>query len=77
MICYLLEPGRAEALILRGCPVTADRVGRFPSYFQRVGMAASVPRKKLIEVSIPLEAINVASARQKAIRKGIPPTLHL
>src|ERR1700758_4821379 len=35
------------------------------------------PRKKLIEVSIPLEAINVASAREKSIRHGHPSTLHL
>ena len=34
-------------------------------------------RKKLIEVSIPLEAINVASAREKSIRQGHPSTLHL
>src|SRR6202521_4469953 len=40
-------------------------------------MAASVPRRKLIEVSIPLEAINVASAREKSIRHGHPSTLHL
>src|ERR1700729_3639232 len=40
-------------------------------------MAASGPRKKLIEVSIPLEAINVASAREKSIRHGHPSTLHL
>jgi putative DNA methylase len=35
------------------------------------------PRKKLIELSIPLEAINVASAREKLIRHGHPSTLHL
>jgi putative DNA methylase len=35
------------------------------------------PRKKLIEVSVPLEAINVASAREKSIRHGHPSTLHL
>ena len=40
-------------------------------------MTASAPRKKLIEVSIPLEAINVASAREKSIRHGHPSTLHL
>lgn len=39
-------------------------------------MTAAV-RKKLIEVSIPLEAINVASAREKSIRQGHPSTLHL
>jgi len=33
--------------------------------------------KKLIEVSIPLEAINIASAREKSIRHGHPSTLHL
>ena len=37
----------------------------------------SVVRKKLIEVSIPLEAINAASAREKSIRHGHPSTLHL
>ena len=34
-------------------------------------------RKKLIEVSIPLESINAASAREKSIRHGHPSTLHL
>ncbi len=34
-------------------------------------------RKKLIEVSMPLEAINKASAREKSIRHGHPLTLHL
>jgi putative DNA methylase len=34
-------------------------------------------RKKLIEVAIPLEAINAASAREKCIRHGHPSTLHL
>jgi putative DNA methylase len=33
--------------------------------------------KKLIEVALPLEAINRASAREKAIRHGHPSTLHL
>lgn len=34
-------------------------------------------RRKLIEVSIPLEEINKASAREKSIRHGHPSTLHL
>lgn len=34
-------------------------------------------KKKLIEVAIPLEAINKASAREKSIRHGHPSTLHL
>jgi putative DNA methylase len=39
--------------------------------------AQTPPRKKLIEVSIPLEAINKESAREKSIRHGHPSTLHL
>ena len=35
------------------------------------------PKKKLIETSLPLEAINEASAREKSIRHGHPSTLHL
>lgn len=34
-------------------------------------------RKKLIEVALPLEAVNAASAREKSIRHGHPSTLHL
>ena len=34
-------------------------------------------RRKLIEVAIPLDAINKASAREKSIRHGHPSTLHL
>jgi putative DNA methylase len=34
-------------------------------------------KKKLIEVSLPLDAINAASARKKSIRHGHPSTLHL
>ena len=34
-------------------------------------------KRKLIEVALPLEAINVASAREKSIRHGHPSTLHL
>ena len=33
--------------------------------------------KKLIEVALPLEAINAASEREKSIRHGHPSTLHL
>jgi len=33
--------------------------------------------KKLIEVALPLEPINIASAREKSIRHGHPSTLHL
>ena len=34
-------------------------------------------KKKLIEVALPLDAINSASAREKSIRHGHPSTLHL
>ncbi|CAG1003410.1 hypothetical protein MTYP_03090 [Methylophilaceae bacterium] len=34
-------------------------------------------KKKLIEVALPLEAINLASIREKSIRHGHPSTLHL
>ena len=39
-------------------------------------MAIKAP-KKLIEVALPLDAINVASAKEKSIRHGHPSTLHL
>ena len=37
----------------------------------------SKPTRKLIEVALPLEAINRESAREKSIRHGHPSTLHL
>lgn len=37
----------------------------------------TLARKKLIEVALPLDAINAASAREKSIRHGHPSTLHL
>jgi putative DNA methylase len=43
-------------------------------------MTADYPIKsprKLIEVALPLDAINVAAAREKSIRHGHPSTLHL
>ena len=36
-----------------------------------------IPSRKLIEVALPLDAINRASAREKSIRHGHPSTLHL
>lgn len=36
-----------------------------------------VQKRKLIEVSLPLDAINRESAREKSIRRGHPSTLHL
>ncbi|GJM55561.1 hypothetical protein ATOP_12160 [Granulimonas faecalis] len=40
-------------------------------------MAESTPKKKLIEVALPLDEINAATAREKSIRHGHPSTLHL
>ena len=39
--------------------------------------APVVAKRKLIEVALPLDAINKASAREKSIRHGHPSTLHL
>ena len=39
--------------------------------------STDVPKRKLIEVALPLEAINKESAREKSIRHGHPSTLHL
>jgi putative DNA methylase len=41
------------------------------------GGTVTTYKKKLIEVAIPLEAINASSAREKSIRHGHPSTLHL
>src|ERR1700742_3423695 len=42
-------------------------------------MVSNTPaqKRKLIEVALPLEAINRESAREKSIRYGHPSTLHL
>lgn len=37
----------------------------------------SIPNRKLIEVSLPLETINAESSREKSIRHGHPSTMHL
>jgi putative DNA methylase len=47
-------------------PVTTDR-----------GDVVSAPKRKLIEVALPLETINREAAREKSIRHGHPSTLHL
>lgn len=39
--------------------------------------AIQAPKRKLIEVALPLEVINRESAREKSIRHGHPSTLHL
>lgn len=47
------------------------------STLARQGFGVVGYRRKLIEVTLPLEAINAASAREKSIRHGHPSTLHL
>src|SRR5262245_54149532 len=57
-----LDNGRADRTT-QSSPLKGRSVGEF--------------RRKLIEVSIPLNAINSESAREKSIRHGHPSTLHL
>lgn len=45
--------------------------------FSRFNTPRILMNKKLIEVAIPLQAINEASGREKSIRHGHPSTLHL
>src|SRR4030081_2602085 len=54
--------------------------GRSPCIQRRIGSftrTSKMPKKKLIEVALPLEAINKASAAEKSIRQGHPSSLHL
>ena len=51
------------------------RAGRHPD--EQTDAHDRKTAKKLIEVALPLEAINKASAREKSIRHGHPSTLHL
>jgi putative DNA methylase len=47
------------------------------SSVERAVPSSTPYRTKLIEVALPLQAINAASAREKSIRHGHPSTLHL
>src|SRR5271167_4853712 len=47
------------------------------SRFERALGVNVISPKKLIEVALPLDAINIAAAREKSIRHGHPSTLHL
>ncbi|MEI7636572.1 MAG: DUF1156 domain-containing protein [Syntrophus sp. (in: bacteria)] len=51
--------------------------GEHPSGLQKESRGTMIVKKKLIEVALPLDAINKASAREKSIRHGHPSTLHL
>ena len=55
-----------------------DTEGREPSGPHTNSVESGVKtKKKLIEVALPLDAINAASVREKSIRHGHPSTLHL
>lgn len=51
--------------------------GYGPGGASESGSLLSEPRRKLIEVALPLEKINAASKYEKALRFGHPSTLHL
>ncbi len=55
----------------------ADSYGSSAQEIDGIGRKRISQVKKLIEVALPLEAINKASAREKSIRHGHPSTLHL
>src|SRR5205809_7269911 len=61
---------------MRSCRQCA-RWGRLVSTRNDPGKERETMKKKLIEVALPLDAINKASAREKSIRHGHPSTLHL
>ncbi len=52
-------------------------MGEIPGAVLSQNEAAWPPKRKLIEVALPLEKINKESAREKSIRHGHPSTLHL
>lgn len=52
-----------------------DDVGQRPGTI--LSEMTNPPKRKLIEVALPLEAINREAAREKSIRHGHPSTLHL
>ena len=60
---------------LRDAPISI--ASRFGGDGPRPPMTAPLMRKKLIEVALPLDAINAAATREKSIRHGHPSTLHL
>lgn len=47
------------------------------TYASERSPVTTAPKKKLIEVSLPLETINAEAGREKNIRHGHPSTLHL
>ena len=54
-----------------------DRAADHQTTASERSTVSTTPKKKLIEVSLPLEAINAEASREKSIRHGHPSTLHL
>src|SRR5574344_113113 len=74
--------GQAQPLFQPHAPVLwpagrADLGPVRPRTVVRTPMSQIRTPKKLIEVALPLDDINAASAREKSIRHGHPSTLHL
>src|SRR5574344_480338 len=74
--------GQAQPLFQPHAPVLrpagrADFGPARPRTVVRTPMSQIRTPKKLIEVALPLDDINAASAREKSIRHGHPSTLHL
>lgn len=57
--------------------MAASRQSQEVARFRARRVEEVVQKRKLIEVALPLEAINRESAREKSIRHGHPSTLHL
>ena len=68
------EPGRRLTTQTKKATLPPARTARLG---QSNDSSMTAHRKKLIEVALPLEAINKASAKEKSIRHGHPSTLHL
>ncbi len=76
---HVIPPGQASR-VTDSCMGEAPAGPRCSSAIAGAAVEAGMRmrvRKKLIEVALPLDAINAASAREKSIRHGHPSTLHL
>src|SRR5215472_4059861 len=70
----------SHSVILSSCKSRIRRfllLVSFTKSSMRLRPAVEKMKKKLIEVALPLEAINKEAAREKSIRHGHPSTLHL
>src|SRR5438067_1772230 len=63
--------------LIKRAPLGVETPTFGESNTERVEVNGREMKKKLIEVALPLDAINKESAREKSIRHGHPSTLHL